>query len=127
MNITLAEYIASNNPSGVDRLLDKRGFPYESSNYYVRVEAIKHLLRKKDVSALQDLAEIHPDIELLKQAGVLKPEVIEKEVPVYNNATGTSEKKEEKKGLDITAVGTIAAIGGFTLLGLALILKLSNK
>lgn len=63
--MTIYDYIASKNPSGVNKLLDNYGFK-GTSDVSTLSSRLKAIVRKYKKVALQDISLIHPDKELLE-------------------------------------------------------------
>lgn len=91
MNITLYDYLAYNVPSDCNYVLSRYDYP-ESQNEEQLVETLKDFVRNYNYEALDALAEIHPDYDLISDlVDMATPYEGEKESE-YLNATGTIER-----------------------------------
>lgn len=94
MNITLYDYLAYNVPSDCNYLLSRYDYP-TSENEEELVTNLKDFVRNYNYEALDALAEIHPDYELIMDvmdmAEIATPYEGEKENE-YLNAAGTIDR-----------------------------------
>ena len=91
MNITLYDYLAYNVPSDCNYVLSRYDYP-ESQNEEELVDNLKDFVRNYNYEALDALAEIHPDYDLIAElAEVATPYEGEKESE-YLNAAGTIDR-----------------------------------
>jgi hypothetical protein len=94
MNITLYDYLAYNVPSDCNYLLSRYDYP-TSQNEEELVTNLKDFVRNYNYEALDALAEIHPDYELIMDvmdmAEMATPYEGKKETE-YLNAAGTIDR-----------------------------------
>ena len=91
MNITLYDYLAYNVPSDCNYVLGRYDYP-ESQNEEELVLNLKDFVRNYSYEALDALAEIHPDYDLISDlAEIATPYEGEKESE-YLNAAGTIDR-----------------------------------
>lgn len=91
MNITLYDYLAYNVPSDCNYVLSRYDYP-ESQNEEELVLNLKDFVRNYSYEALDALAEIHPDYDLIADlAEMATPYEGEKESE-YLNASGTIDR-----------------------------------
>lgn len=94
MNITLYDYLAYNVPSDCNYLLSRYDYP-TSQNEEELVANLKDFVRNYNYEALDALAEIHPDYELIMDvmdmAEMATPYEGKKETE-YLNAAGTIDR-----------------------------------
>ena len=68
--ISFYDYIASNNPQGVEKVVSKFGeYPQTRSKYELSL-FLKDIVRKNGETALKSIAEIHPDKELIESVSI---------------------------------------------------------
>ena len=88
MNITLYDYLAYNVPSDCNYVLSRYDYP-ESVNEEQLVENLKDFVRNYNYEALDALAEIHPDYDLISELVEISTPYEGKKESEYLNATGT--------------------------------------
>jgi hypothetical protein len=123
--ITIYEYIANNVPSDAHFVINKYGGNYTRARNVKELEAqLKDFVKKNGKQGLLALAEIHPDKELvsLVDKDSQKSNFNDSDqLPQFANATGTSViTKTDKEELTYSK---ILILGGFLLLGIAIITK----
>ena len=91
MNITLYDYLAYNVPSDCNYVLSRYDYP-ESVNEEQLVENLKDFVRNYNYEALDALAEIHPDYDLISELVEMSTPYEGKKESEYLNATGTIER-----------------------------------
>jgi hypothetical protein len=91
MNITLYDYLAYNVPSDCNYVLSRYDYP-ESVNEEQLVENLKDFVRNYNYEALDALAEIHPDYDLISELVEISTPYEGKKESEYLNATGTIER-----------------------------------
>jgi|TARA_B110000908_G_C10203687_1_gene426600 hypothetical protein len=96
MNITLYDYLAYNVPSDCNYLLSRYDYP-TSQNEEELVINLKDFVRNYNYEALDALAEIHPDYELI--------------MDVMDMAEMATPYEGKKDGEYLNAAGTIDRIG----------------
>jgi hypothetical protein len=133
---TMYKYLSEKVPSDVHFVLNKYGSYRKARNSKELEGQIKHFVRNFGANGLQSLAEIHPDRELIEischsckakdskiqelQSSKDLRETILNEKNMYFNATGNQEKEE--KIVNKMTINSIV-VGGFVLMGIALMLK----
>ena len=134
--ITMYKYLSEQVPSDVHFVLNKYGSYRKARNSKELEGQIKHFVRSFGSNGLESLAEIHPDRELIQitcntckekdsminnlKSGKELRETILNEKNMYFNATGNQEKEE--KIVNKMTINSIV-VGGFVLMGIALMLK----
>jgi hypothetical protein len=96
MNITLYDYLAYNVPSDCNYLLSRFNYP-ASENEEELVTNLKDFVRNYNYEALDALAEIHPDFDLIAD--------------VADAAADATPYEGEKESEYLNAAGTIDRIG----------------
>ena len=91
MVANFAQYVVRHNPSGASELLVQQyGMPRTRSMRKM-VEQMKYIIRTYRKDALNDIARIHPDKELITD---LVPVQVEEEVETVSNCDGCEKLKE---------------------------------
>jgi hypothetical protein len=70
----ICHYVAYNNPPGAKRILDAWGVPVKSGNKQALAQSLRALLRQEGEPVLMDLANMHPDKELILKVEEIKAE-----------------------------------------------------
>lgn len=131
---TMYKYLSEKVPNDVYFTLNKYGNYRKARNSKELESQIKHFVKQHGANALHSLAEIHPDRELIqisctgckvKESKILElsttkdlNETILNQQNSFYNATGNENEKMVNK---ITINSVI--VGGFVLMGIALLLK----
>ena len=89
MNITLYDYLAYNVPSDCNYVLSRYDYP-ESVNEEQLVENLKDFVRNYNYEALDALAEIHPDYDLIS-------ELVEISTPYEGKKESEIEDRKDKR------------------------------
>tara|TARA_B110000259_G_scaffold32230_1_gene35427 strand:- start:3411 stop:3839 length:429 start_codon:yes stop_codon:yes gene_type:complete len=132
--MTMYKYLSEKVPSDCHYVLNKFGSYNKARNSNELENQLKHFIRNGGANALQSLAEIHPDRTLLeggctnckvKETKILEltstkelKDTILNDRNTFYNATGN----EEEKMVNKMAINSVV-IGGFVLMGVALIIK----
>ena len=132
--MTMYKYLSEKVPSDCHYVLNKFGSYNKARNSNELENQLKHFIRNGGANALQSLAEIHPDRTLLeggctnckvKETKILEltstkelKDTILNDRNTFYNATGN----EEEKIVNKMAINSVV-IGGFVLMGVALIIK----
>jgi len=121
--ITIYEYIATNVPSDAHFVINKYG-----GGNYTRAKSVKELesqlkdfVKKNGKQGLLALAEIHPDKELISLVDTKSNFNDSEKLPQFANATGDSVITNGDK--EQLTYSKMLILGGFLLLGIALITK----
>lgn len=133
--VTMYSYLAEKVPSDVHFVLNKYSSYQKARNKRELENQIKHFVRNGGANALQRLAEIHPDRELIqiscesckvKESKILElsnsrelKETILNDRNMYYNASGNENNERMINKMTINSV----IVGGFVLMGIALMLK----
>lgn len=133
--LTMYSYLAEKVPSDCHYVLNKFSSYRKARNSKELENQIKHFVRNGGANALQSLAEIHPDRELLelsctncktKETKILEltstkelKNTILADRNTFYNATGVN---SEEKMVNKMAINSVV-IGGFVLMGIALMIK----
>ena len=128
-------YLAEKVPSDVHFVLNKFSNYQKAKSSRELENQIKHFVRKGGANALQQLAEIHPDRELIqiscKECVVKDSKILEisnsRELKesllnnrqMYYNAVGDDNQEKIVNKMTLNTV----VVGGFVLMGIALMLK----
>lgn len=140
--MTMYKYLSEKVPSDCHYVLNKFGSYNKARNSNELENQLKHFIRNGGANALQSLAEIHPDRTLLeggctnckvKETKILEltstkelKDTILNDRNTFYNATGmstnTSTENKEEKMVNKMAINSVV-IGGFILMGVALIIK----
>jgi hypothetical protein len=120
--ITIYEYIATNVPSDAHFVINKYGGSYKRARNVKELEAqLKDFVKKNGKQGLLALAEIHPDKELVLLVDTKANFNDSEQLPKFSNATGDSViTKTDNEQLTYSK---ILILGGFLLLGIAIITK----
>lgn len=86
-DMTLYQYVSKHNPEGAAQIIRKYGYKPHNSQYW-NSEALRELVNKYGQPALDDIATVHPDYELIVR-NYQVPTIIE-------NKTKTIEIPEQK-------------------------------
>ena len=133
--LTMYSYLAEKVPSDVHFVLNKFSNYQKAKSSRELENQIKHFVRNGGANALQQLAEIHPDRELIqiscqecrvKESKILEisnsrelKETILNDRNMYYNASGVENSERMINKMTINSV----VVGGFILMGIALIIK----
>tara|TARA_Y100000592_G_scaffold101114_1_gene185616 strand:+ start:11555 stop:11995 length:441 start_codon:yes stop_codon:yes gene_type:complete len=133
--LTMYSYLAEKVPSDVHFVLNKYSNYQKARSSRELENQIKHFVRNGGANALQRLAEIHPDRELIqiscqeckvKESKILEisnsrelKETILNDRNMYYNASGSENNERMINKMTINSV----IVGGFVLMGIALMLK----
>lgn len=133
--LTMYSYLAEKVPSDVHFVLNKFSNYQKAKSSRELENQIKHFVRKGGANALQQLAEIHPDRELIqiscKECVVKDSKILEisnsRELKesllnnrqMYYNAVGDDNQEKIVNKMTLNTV----VVGGFVLMGIALMLK----
>ena len=91
MNITLYDYLAYNVPSDCNYVLSRYDYP-ESQNEEELIGNLKDFVRNYNYEALDALAEIHPDYDLIADLAEVATPYEGKKESEYLNAAGTIDR-----------------------------------
>lgn len=91
MNITLYDYLAYNVPSDCNYVLSRYDYP-ESQNEEELVLNLKDFVRNYNYEALDALAEIHPDYDLIADLAEMSTPYEGEKESEYLNAAGTIDR-----------------------------------
>ena len=91
MNITLYDYLAYNVPSDCNYVLSRYDYP-ESQNEEELIGNLKDFVRNYNYEALDALAEIHPDYDLIADLAEVATPYEGKKESEYLNATGAIDR-----------------------------------
>lgn len=133
-NITIFKYIANKVPADAHFTLNKYAHYRKARNEKELEGQLKHFVSSFGTKGLQAIADIHPDRQLLSSLecescktkekdynNLLITKQISDSQPLYFNANG------EKNELMIKKINTsLIVVGGFIVLGLALIINLKK-
>ena len=120
--ITIYEYIATNVPSDAHFVINKYGGGYSRAKNVKELEAqLKDFVKKNGKQGLLALAEIHPDKELVSLVDTKSNFNDSEQLPQFSNATGDSVITQ--KDNEQLSYSKILILGGFLLLGMAIITK----
>ena len=133
--LTMYSYLAEKVPSDVHFVLNKFSNYQKARSSRELENQIKHFVRNGGANALQQLAEIHPDRELIqiscqeckvKESKILEisnsrelKETILNDRNMFFNANGTENNERIVNKITMNSV----IVGGFVLMGIALMLK----
>jgi hypothetical protein len=133
--LTMFSYLAEKVPSDVHFVLNKYSNYQKARSSRELENQIKHFVRNGGANALQRLAEIHPDRELIqiscqeckvKESKILEisnsrelKETILNDRNMFYNANGTESNERMVNKITMNSV----IVGGFVLMGIALMLK----
>jgi hypothetical protein len=133
--ITIYDYIASSVPADAYSLLKANGYP-KPQNHHDLVAELKDYVRKNKETALIEIANIHPDKELIVETletndsssseSKANDNSISEPKSSYMNATGDATNIPQSTQETIN-MSKLMIYGSFVLIGLALVLKTSNK
>jgi hypothetical protein len=135
--ITIYDYIASSVPADAYALIKSNGYP-KPRNHHDLVAELKDYVKQNGESALMEIGKIHPDRELISQCN--EEEYGENnssnesnnsspslsETKSFMNATGDATNISQSTQETIN-MSKLMIYGSFVLIGLALVLKTSNK
>jgi len=132
--MTMYKYLSEKVPSDCHYVLNKFGSYNKARNSKELENQIKHFVRNGGANALQSLAEIHPDRTLLeggctnckvKETKILEltstkelKDTILSDRNTFYNASGNNDEKVINK-MTINSI----VVGGFVLMGVALLIK----
>jgi len=121
--ITIYEYIATNVPSDAHFVINNYGGGYKRARNVKELQGqLKDFVKKNGKEGLIALAEIHPDKELISLVDTEKSNFNDSEqLPKFSNATGDSVITQ--KDNEQLSYSKILILGGFLLLGIAIITK----
>ena len=118
--ITIYEYYAYSCPQEAYDLLSKDG-GYQRPQSPDELESqLKDYVNKNGEKGLKELAEIHPDKDLIKSVCECSQNKAEKK-DNFSNATGNSAIKDSES--EQISLAKMMIFGGFVLVGIALIMK----
>tara|TARA_R100000541_G_scaffold58332_1_gene69421 strand:- start:404 stop:835 length:432 start_codon:yes stop_codon:yes gene_type:complete len=133
--MTMYKYLSEKVPSDCHYVLNKFSTYRKARNSKELENQIKHFVRNGGANALQSIAEIHPDRELLegsctnckvKETKILElsttkdlKETILNDRNTFYNASGGG---QDEKIVNKMALNTVV-VGGFLLMGIALMIK----
>ncbi len=133
--MTMYKYLSEKVPSDCHYVLNKFSSYRKARNSKELENQIKHFVRNGGANALQSIAEIHPDRELLegsctnckvKETKILElsttkdlKETILNDRNTFYNASGGN---QDEKIVNKMALNTVV-VGGFLLMGIALMIK----
>lgn len=133
--MTMYKYLSEKVPSDCHYVLNKFSSYRKARNSKELENQIKHFVRNGGANALQSIAEIHPDRELLegsctnckvKETKILElsttkdlKETILNDRNTFYNASGNN---QDEKIVNKMALNTVV-VGGFLLMGIALMIK----
>ena len=133
--MTMYKYLSEKVPSDCHYVLNKFSSYRKARNSKELENQIKHFVRNGGANALQSIAEIHPDRELLegsctnckvKETKILElsttkdlKETILNDRNTFYNASGGG---QDEKIVNKMALNTVV-VGGFLLMGIALMIK----
>lgn len=133
--LTMFSYLAEKVPSDVHFVINKFSNYQKAKSSRELENQIKHFVRNGGANALQQLAEIHPDRELIqiscreckvKESKILEisnsrelKETILNDRNMYYNASGNEGNETIVNKITMNTV----VVGGFVLMGIALMLK----
>lgn len=136
--MTMFKYLSEKVPSDCHYVLNKFGSYNKANNSNELENQIKHFVRNGGSNALQSLAEIHPDRTLLeggctnckvKETKILEltstkelKDTILNDRNTFYNASGYDNLAPNDKVINKMALNSII-VGGFVLMGVALIIK----
>lgn len=70
--IPICHYVAYNNPEGAKRILDVWGVPVKGTNKKGLAQSLQALLKQEGEPVLMDLANLHPDKDLILRVEEIK-------------------------------------------------------
>jgi hypothetical protein len=117
--ITLYEYYANTCPKDAYELISKQGYSRPQSPDELESQ-LKDYVNKNGEKGLKELAEIHPDKDLIKSVCECSKHKAEKKEN-FSNATGNSAIKDSES--EQISLAKMMIFGGFVLVGIALIMK----
>ncbi len=133
--ITMYRYLAERVPADVHFVLNKYDNYRKANSTDELEEQIKHFVRTYGENAIKSLSEIHPDKELIESncsvchSEAKKDESLNKKFSEFFNADGKTDAKNEDENsfANSQLVRRITLntmiVGGFILMGIALIIK----
>lgn len=114
--VTLYDYLATNVPSDAYEIVSEgRNMPKPRNSRELSAQ-IKKYVTKNGETALLRLAEIHPDRELIEAITIKKKE--EPKMENFSNVSGNLSQTDK----DYVSSSKLLMVGGFILIGLAIIM-----
>ncbi len=87
--INWTDYIAANNPQGVNAVLNSYGFP-EAGNEQELSEAISFLIEEKGDSAFEQIFRNHPDYDMIVEMHKRSSGFTQTQTPIVQSAPKVS-------------------------------------
>lgn len=117
--ITIYEYYSYSCPKDAYNLLSKDGYPRPQSPEELESQ-LKEYVNKNGEKGLKELAEIHPDKDLIKMVCECSKDKVEKK-DNFSNANGNNNIPISQA--EQISLAKMMIFGGFILVGIALIMK----
>jgi len=86
--IPICHYVAYNNPEGAKKILEVWGVPVKGTNKKGLAQSLQGLLKQEGEPVLMDLANLHPDKDLIMQVEAIKAEKNQPSTPAIENVSG---------------------------------------
>ena len=111
--IPICHYVAYNSPENAKRILEAWGVPVKGTNKKALAASLQALLRSEGEPVLMDLANLHPDKDLIMKVEEIKTESVQadKGTEKISNANGDcscakcSEKNSNACGCGMSSFG----------------------